>query len=131
MPAMYWVFAGLAVGCCLGVSVMLKVRAVQAKKRARHNVWRINEYFERAWELCVLADRITSTDAWRLHLVDPQRVIPGLLWSYVERAIQLQALEGDIAQASAHPNLAGLVYEKQPHASSTIAALEEIRSRLY
>lgn len=40
----------------------------------------------RADELCALAESITSTAAWRHRMIDPDRLVPGTLWTAVRLA---------------------------------------------
>ena len=129
MPPVYWVLASLAALFCLGMSTMLKVQGLRAKKRAELNTWTVSSYWARAYDLCSVADRIASTGAWRYGHVDPERHIPGLLYRYVDAAIRLQMLMDDIKKAKAHPNLAGLVEVKEQQAGDSIMVLEDTRQQ--
>lgn len=130
-PAFYWPAVWTVVSLIGAVGLHGQVLQMQAKRRMTHRILRISRDLPRAWELCVLVDRITDTRAWKTYMVDRERLIPGLLWRYVQTSISLLLLEEDLGKAETHANLAGLVQEKRRQAAETAAALDEIDQNLY
>jgi hypothetical protein len=130
LPLYYWIFAAPAIATCLGMSIQTRARGVKANRRVQGRVWRVRHDELREFDMCVLVDRITGTGAWQYRHVDPERLIPGLLWRYVDTVVMLGPLQRDIEQASAHPNLASLVHEKRKHVAEVMAALDETRAEI-
>jgi hypothetical protein len=127
---LFWAFVFGSVAGFFAFVLWTRGRAAAAAVRAAGQVIRVEPQSPQAWEMCILADMVASTSAWRRGFVDRDRLLPGLAWRYVTTSLQMEGLQHDVGRASEHQSLAGIVGQKLDELTATSAALDGIRGRL-
>lgn len=84
----------------------------------------------RAWRLCEAAAGLAATGSWTDRTVDPQRRVPAILWSAVERSLAVERRYRDAERALDHESLHDLGRETLAGVERERASLDEVEANL-
>lgn len=100
------------------------------ERRRAQVVARVTRKNELGWQLCETVQGVVACRSWADRTVDPQRRIPVLLWTAVQRSIEVETQRDAVYRARSHPSLDDLARAAAAKATREHAALASVALNL-
>lgn len=100
------------------------------ERRRPEAVARVTRDNELGWQLCETVQGLVACRSWVDRTVDPQRRIPVLLWTAVQRSIEVETQRDAVFRARSHPSLDDLARDAAAKAAREHTALASVAKNL-